>query len=117
MELSKKMSTSRSVEDLAEELAGRWTPFFAPRQWPERLNLLQQLLEQLQEDLEDIDLYCAVSSALIRKLIEKLPPGPVESGAQAHIYANSDDGEHRRAAGEWLAQHNATMLMTKFSRS
>jgi hypothetical protein len=112
-----KMSASRTVEELSEELAGRWTVFFAPKDWPDRLRLLQELLEQLQEDLGDLDLYCSISSALIRKLIEGLAPGPVETVAQAHIYANSDSEQHRRAACEWLAQHNVTSLTAKLASS
>lgn len=104
------------AEDLAEELAERWTSLFAPKDWPGRLQLLQQVHEQLQEDLGDLNLYCAVSPAFIRKLIERLSDGPVASVAQAHIYANSDDEEHRRAAGEWLTQHSETSLSPRFAQ-
>ncbi len=106
------MSVGRA-EDLAEELADRWASFFAPKDWFGRLQLLQQVHEQLQEDLSDLDLYCAVSPAFIRKLIDRLSNGPVTSAAQAHIYANSDDEAHRRAAGEWLAEHSETGLPQK----
>jgi hypothetical protein len=111
------MAITRAAETLAEELAERWTSFFAPKDWPERLNLLQQVHEQLQEDLDDMELYCSVSSVFIRKLIERLGAGNIESPAQAHIYANSDSEEHRHLAGEWLAQRNADSAMAKFARS
>jgi hypothetical protein len=97
--------SDRDVKTLAEELARRWTPDFAARDWPERLRLLNEVHEQLLEDLRDLDLYSAVSPAFIRKLIENLPGGPVTSVAQAHIFANSESEEHRRAAGEWLDHH------------
>ncbi len=90
---------------MAEELASRWAPFFVPKDWRERLDLLKELHEQLQEDIGDMDVYCAISPILIRKLIEKMAEGPVTSIEQVHIYANSAAEEHRRAAGEWLAQH------------
>lgn len=97
--------SDRDVKVLAEELARRWTRDFAPRDWPGRLQLLNEVHEQLLEDLADWDLYCAVSPAFIRRLIENLADGPVRSVEQAHIYANSEAEAHRRAAGEWLARH------------
>src|SRR6476646_4195598 len=100
------MAITSATETLAEELAERWTSFFVPKDWPERLYLLHQVHEQLQEDLDDIELYCAVSSAFIRKLIERLGARDIESTEQAHIYANSDSEEHRYLAGEWLAEHS-----------
>jgi len=91
------------VESLVKELIERWGAAFVPKAWPERLALLNEIHEQLFEDLGDVDLYCAVSPAFIRALIDHLAGGPVSSAAQAHIYANSGREEHRRAAGEWLA--------------
>jgi len=91
------------AEKLSTELAGRWAVVFAAKSWDERLELLNQVHEQLQEDLGDLEMYSTVSPMFIRKLIERLANGPVVSVAQAHIYANSQDEGHRRAAGEWLA--------------
>jgi hypothetical protein len=107
MASSEADDSNRDVRTLAEELARRWTPDFIVRDWPGRLQLLNEVHEQLLEDLGDLDLYSAVSPAFIRKLIENLPGGPVTSVAQAHIFANSEDEEHRRAAGEWLEHHKA----------
>ena len=98
------------AEKLSTELATRWAVVFAKKNWAERLDLLNQVHEQLQEDLGDLEMYSAVSPIFIRKLIERLSDGPVASVAQAHIYANSEDERHRRAAGEWLAaQEGATV--------
>lgn len=97
------MSFYRAAEELARELAGRWKSTFEPKSWAERLDLLHQIHEQLKEDLRDFETYCAVSPLLVRELIDLLPGGSVESLAQAHVYANSSDAEHRRAAGEWFA--------------
>jgi uroporphyrinogen-III synthase len=94
----------RAAEELATELAARWKSVFEPQSWSERLELLHQAHEQLKEDLRDFEIYCAVSPLLVRELIELLSGGPVKSLAQAHIYANSSDAEHRRAAGEWFAE-------------
>lgn len=97
------MSFYRAAEALAAELAARWIPAFEPKSWSERLDLLHQVHEQLKEDLRNFDMYCTVSPLLVRELIDLLSGGPVASLAQAHVYANSSDPEHRRAAGEWLA--------------
>jgi len=96
---------TQAIEDLAEELSRRWLPLFVQIEWPARLKLLEEMHQQLQEDLGNLGIYCAVSPVLTRKLIQKLAGGPVSSMAQAHIYANSDDEEHRRAAGDWLSLH------------
>ncbi len=93
------------VEALTDELAERWTALFEPKTWPERLQLLGQIHEQLQDDIGDLEVYSAVSRIFIKKLIARLDDGkPVSSTPQAHIYANSDDEDHRRAAGEWLCR-------------
>ena len=99
------MAAGGNIEDLAEELAERWTSFLAPKDWVGRLQLLQQVHEQLRDDLGNPNLYAAVSPLFIRKVIERLSGGPITSIDQAHIYANSDAEEHRRAASEWLAEH------------
>lgn len=101
-------SLQRAIESLTDELVSLWAPLFAPKGWPERLELLKEVHEQLQDDIGDLEFYSAVSPVLIRKLIEQLQGGPVMSTAQAHIYANSDDQEHRQAAGEWLSKHAGT---------
>jgi len=104
LNLSNSVSFDNAAEKLAAELAARWTSVFVSMSWPDRLGLLNQVHEQLQEDLHDLRMYSAVSPIFIRKLIEKLPDGPVNSVEQAHIYANSGDENHRRIAGEWLAK-------------
>lgn len=112
--VSTSNSFSKGIEELAEELASRWAPTFASKSWSERLSLLHQFHEQLLEDVADLDTYTAVSPIFIRKLIWRLSGGKIESEAQAHIYANSDDEEHRRAAGAWLTtrQRNPSIVGT-----
>src|SRR5215471_13674016 len=102
---SEPANRDKEVENLAEELARRWGGAFLGKEWPERLELLNEIHEQLLEDLGDLDLYSAVSPVFIRKIVTMLGTEPVTSAAQAHIYANSDDERHRQAAGEWLAGH------------
>jgi len=95
----------RQVEALTDELVERWATLFQPKTWPERLQMLGQMHEQLQDDIGDLEIYSSVSRIFIKKLIDRLDDGrPVSSTAQAHVYANSDDQDHRQAAGEWLCR-------------
>src|SRR5579863_8632228 len=104
MALLGSTTMSRAAEQLAEELVMRWGPLFVDKSWAERLRLLNEVHEQLQEDLGDLDLYSEISPLFIRKLIVSLKSGPVQSIEQAQIYANSADELHRREAGAWLAR-------------
>jgi hypothetical protein len=101
------MGFYRAAEQLAAELAGRWKTAFELRSWAERLHLLHEVHEQLREDLRDFEMYCAVSPLFVRELIDHVSGGPVQSLAQAHVYANSSDTGHRQAAREWLTTPSA----------
>jgi hypothetical protein len=101
------IGSGNTIDVLSEELAERWVAQFRLGDWRGRLDLLQQIHDQLKEDINDMDLYCAISPLLVRKLIERLAPEPVGSAAQAQIYANSASDEHRRVAGQWLREHRA----------
>jgi hypothetical protein len=103
MEPEPPSQTTPQIESLVAELLKRWYTSFAAESWSERLTFLNELHEQLLEDLGDWELYCAVFPAFIAALIDRLGDSPVASEAQAHIYANSRQEEHRRAAGAWLA--------------
>ena len=102
----------QDIEELADELAVRWAPLFSPKEapkfsekdWRKRLDILHLVLEQLQDDVADLATYAAVVPVLLRRLIESFPKIPITCVAQAHIYANSESTEHRRAAGDWLEQ-------------
>jgi hypothetical protein len=90
---------------LTNELLDRWTPVLQGKDWAKRLGLLGQIHEQLQEDIKDLETYCAVSPMFIAGLIERLGTGEVDSVEQAHIYSNSGNETHRHMAGLWLARH------------
>ena len=93
------------IETLTDELVRRWAPLFEPKSWPERLQLLGDLHEQLQDDIGDFDVYATVSRVFIKKLIACFNDGePVSSSSQAYVYANSDDEKHRHAAAQWLSR-------------
>jgi hypothetical protein len=97
----------RDPNAIAIDLAARWAGTLINKSWPERYELMRQMHEQMQDDMEDLQLYAEVSPRLIKRIIDELPGGPVTSLEQAHIYANSADKAHRDAAGAWLARHAA----------
>lgn len=90
---------------LTNELLDRWTPALQGKDWARRLVLLGQIHEQLQEDIKDMETYCAVSPLFIAGLIDRLGTEEVNSLEQAHIYSNSGSEAHRHLAGVWLAKH------------
>ncbi|HYM33017.1 MAG TPA: hypothetical protein VEU47_17085 [Candidatus Cybelea sp.] len=92
-------------EHLASELTGRWLPLLANRSWRERLQLLNDMHDQLLDDLGDFDTYCKVSPLLIKGLIVELGDTSVTSAEQAHVYANSSDESHRILARAWFEKH------------
>lgn len=103
MEPSPSAKPPHEIGNLVAELLKRWFTTFAAQNWQERLALLNELHDQLLEDLGDWEVYCAVFPAFIAALIDRLGDSAVSSEPQAHIYANSQREEHRRAAGDWLA--------------
>jgi hypothetical protein len=93
------------MQQLANELLDRWAPALQGKDWAKRLVLLGQIHEQLQEDIKDLETYCAVSPLFLAGLIDRLGVSEVDSVEQAHIYANSGSEAHRQLAGVWLAKH------------
>lgn len=100
-------ATLATPDQLATELSEFWINWLLPKSWPERLNLLIEIHEQIREDIGDFETFCEVSPLFIARIVAKLGEGPIESVEQAHIYSNSSRQEHRDAAGAWLARHHA----------
>lgn len=92
-------------EKLAEEIAGRCVDLLRTRPWPDRLQALSDMHDQLRQDFKDFDVFCTVFPLFVSTLIEQLGEEEVNSLEQAHIYANSSAALHRDAAGRWLKGH------------
>lgn len=106
------IDSGNAIDVLSDELVNRWSARFLQETWPARLELLQQVHDQLKDDLKDMALYCAISPVLVQKFIERLPAEPIASVPQAQIYANSASDEHRRLAGQWLRAHQGASFDT-----
>ncbi|NBC33325.1 MAG: hypothetical protein GVY13_11675 [Alphaproteobacteria bacterium] len=87
---------------MVRELVDRWGPRLEPLPWPERLELLADIHEQLFEDIGDLQRYAEISPQLVAGLIDRWGMPPVVCDEQAHIYANSAVDFHRAASGEWF---------------
>ena len=89
------------ADTLAEELADFWFSAIAEAGWAERVRILKEICAQLLADMETRAEYEAVSPRFVAALIERLGAPPVESTAQAQIYATSALDRHREASRVW----------------
>ena len=96
----------KSPQQLAEELAELWADTLAAATWPDRLQLLGDIHDQIRSDIGDLDVYCAVSPIFVAGLLERMEGGGITCVEQAHIYSNSADKRHRDAAGKWLKTYH-----------
>lgn len=92
-------------QDLVKELTDRCEGLLKDKSWPDRLQALTELHDQLRDDIEDFDFFCDVFPLFVESLIDRLDGGGVGNADQAQIYANSARAEHRDLAGDWLRQH------------
>ncbi len=93
-----------SLEKLApliEELADFWVSALEHGNWEQRLQVLNKIHDQLRADLATKAEFEMVSPRFVSAIIDRLGAPPVESSAQATIYAYSLNEVHRDAASAW----------------
>lgn len=88
--------------DLATELVEHWAPLLEPAEWPERYAMLGEVHEQMREDIPDREMFREVSLMMVTGVVDRLGSPPITNRYQAHIYANSGDERHWRAARGWF---------------
>ena len=91
----------RLVEDLVDFC---FSPF-EQGNWEQRFQVLGKIHEQLRTDLATDAEYRDISPRFVAAVIERLGAPPVESGAQAKIYALSSNEVHRDASRAWTMQN------------
>jgi len=91
----------RKPDERAEDLANIWFSAIAVASWEGRLKILKHIDAQMLADLAEVD-YEAVAPRFVAAVIERLGYPPVESRAQAQIYARSAFAHHRDAVRAWL---------------
>ena len=97
----------QSNHELATELAERWVKQLFNKTWQERLRVIADLFEYMQESIGDFSNFCEVFPDTIAEIIYRLGDQEVIAVEQAHLYASSRDVAHRDAAGAWIRQHGA----------
>jgi predicted O-methyltransferase YrrM len=96
-----------NVSELAEELAHRWSRLFKERDWHQRLVLLTEIHEKLQEDLANLDALAELSPLFIERLVDTLNEAEVICFEHAHISANSAKESHRQLAYRFFLAHDS----------
>lgn len=95
---------------LVGELVDRWASRLATVPWPERLELLADIHEQLLEDIGDLQRYAEISPQLLAGLVERWAAPIIVCDEQAHIYANSANESHRAASGAWFNRRRSQAI-------
>jgi len=77
------------------------------KDWNERLNLIADLYEYLRESTKEFSDFCEIFPDTVAGIIDRLNEPEVTCIEQAHLYANSCDAAHRKAARAWFREHAA----------
>ena len=91
------------INKLVNEYRAEWLGALKGLNWPDRLQLLDEIHARLYKEVGNEGTFREVSPELVAALIRGLGQPAVNGAAQAHIYANSGDARHRQAAEKWLA--------------
>jgi hypothetical protein len=86
--------TEGLAEALVEEIASTWYGAMSRLDWPERLDLLEEIVRISANEP-------ALAPLVTARLIERLGVEPIRCREQAQFYLQSADDECRRAALEW----------------
>lgn len=90
-----------------EVVAGLVTLFearFGALSWAERLRLLEEIFDYLEENSRDPRVVRTTFSQVVERLVDRVGSPDISCREQAHVYAASGDRCHRRLAGQWFAQ-------------
>jgi len=87
---------------MSDELVSTWILSFSRMNWAERLELLEQVDEQIHFRVEDQEMSRSISQLFTAKLIERMRGGVVSCLDQAYVYLNSADHIHHEAARVWM---------------
>lgn len=96
-----RQSRPIQVHPLVEELLDAWAWPLYRLDWPDRLSLLEQIDDKLQDELEAA-LAQRVSESFTARVIAALGEPPLTVRHQALAYLNSGEMRHRQAGRAWL---------------
>lgn len=90
-----------------EQLLDFWAPAFAKLDWPDRLQLLEQIDEEIQRDWRFSPDVGSISEDFTAKLLGRLGRTAISCQEQADFYLNSLIPSDRDAASAWRNQNSA----------
>jgi hypothetical protein len=99
--------TPIEIGDEIGKLLGFWEPAFAKLNWHDRLQLLEQIDEEIQRDWRQDPGSGAISAEFTASLIDRLGRGAILCRDQADFYLNSSSAADRDAASAWYGQHRS----------
>lgn len=92
------------VGDEVDALLLFWEAAFLPLNWPNRLQLLEQIDEELHRGWRHAPTSEAISQALTERLIDGFGRPTIQCRDQADVYGNSRRPSDREAASLWRKQ-------------
>ncbi len=92
------------VGDEVDALLLFWEAAFLPLSWPDRLQLLEQIDEELHRGWRHAPTSNAISQALTERLIDGFGRPAIQCPDQADVYGNSRRPSDREAAFLWRKQ-------------
>jgi hypothetical protein len=104
---SPKRKTSLEVSEEIGKLLDFWAPAFAKLDWPDRLQLLEQIDEEIRRDWRKAPDVGSVSEDFTAKLLDRLGRSAISCQEQADFYLNSLILSDRDAASAWRNQKHA----------
>lgn len=96
--------TAAEVGEEIRSLLDFWAPAFAKINWSDRLQLLEQIDEEIRRDWRHAPEVRSISEEFTAKLLDRLGRSPISCRDQADFYLNSLNVQDRDAASAWRAQ-------------
>jgi hypothetical protein len=100
------------VGDEVDALFLFWEAAFLPLNWPDRLQLLEQIDEELHRGWRHAPTSEAISQALTERLIDRFDRPAIQCRDQADVYGNSRRPSDREAASLWRKQGDRSTSVT-----
>lgn len=102
-----KAPIKKTAAEVGEEIGNLldfWAPAFAKLNWSDRLQLLEQIDEEIRRDWRHAPGVASVSEEFTAKLLDRLGRSVISCRDQADFYLNSLNPLDRDAASAWRAQ-------------
>jgi hypothetical protein len=102
-----KAPIRKTAAEVGEEIGNLldfWAPAFAKLNWSDRLQLLEQIDEEIRRDWRHAPDVVSISEDFTAKLLDRLGRPAISCRDQADFYLNSLNPSDRDAASAWREQ-------------